>query len=410
MRPKCPSILLIANNFPPVLGGSSVVYKELANRAGGKVVVLAPSRSYIDCLALKGWQSYDDNSMHFIYRLPLLRLPLQKAKPGRLKKLFLNACEVVLRIVVSVRTLYIIKKHNVTAVCVGELISNGWMLPLIRRWLNVRTVAYIHGEELTTDDGYDSDGKKKKKYLNSADVIIAVSGFTEKVIYNLINYNHKKNNIIKVENGVDYKKFSQVDNSEGVIRNKYSLGDNFVFISVCRLVEKKGIDNAIKAFSRLHSRHKNTRYVIVGDGIYRDYLEQLAKDLCVSDYIVFTGGVPDSALALHYHLGDVFVMPNRKLPTGDTEGFGLVFLEANAAGLPVIAGRDGGSVDAVTHEENGLVVDGTSVEEIDDAMERLFSDCNLRKELSTRGLMRAQNNDWGEKANKFIIACLGRSD
>ena len=77
-------------------------------------------------------------------------------------------------------------------------------------------------------------------------------------------------------------------------------------------------------------------------------------------------------------------MPNRRLPDGDTEGFGLVFLEANACGLPVIAGRDGGSTDAVRHGENGLVVDGTSVADIAAAMRLLREDAALRRQLAPR--------------------------
>jgi len=111
-------------------------------------------------------------------------------------------------------------------------------------------------------------------------------------------------------------------------------------------------------------------------------------------------------LVEHYRLGDVFVMPNRALPNGDTEGFGLVFLEANGCGLPVIAGRDGGSADAVKDGENGLVVDGNSVPAIEAAMRSLLTDPALSARLSRQGLAAAQAADWSSRAKAFLSVCL----
>jgi phosphatidylinositol alpha-1,6-mannosyltransferase len=108
-----------------------------------------------------------------------------------------------------------------------------------------------------------------------------------------------------------------------------------------------------------------------------------------------------------YRLGDVFVMPNRALANGDTEGFGLVFLEANACGLPVLAGRDGGSPDAVQHGQNGLVVDGQSVDQITAAMRRLRHEPELRAQLRQRGLEMAQQADWTRRTETFLAYCTG---
>jgi phosphatidylinositol alpha-1,6-mannosyltransferase len=128
------------------------------------------------------------------------------------------------------------------------------------------------------------------------------------------------------------------------------------------------------------------------------------------DQVVFVGQVADDELADHYRLGDVFIMPNRELPNGDTEGFGLVFLEANSCGLPVIAGRDGGSTDAVQDGGNGLVVNGHSVDDIAAAMLRLKEDPDLRARLRAQGLMVAARAGWAEKARAFLAICLGIPD
>ncbi len=127
----------------------------------------------------------------------------------------------------------------------------------------------------------------------------------------------------------------------------------------------------------------------------------------MTDRVAFTGEVAEDDLVDFYRLGDVFVMPNRELANGDTEGFGLVFLEANACGLPVIAGRDGGSTDAVRDGVNGLVVDGHSVDDIAAAMRTLRADPGLREHLRRGGLDLAAKADWTRKAEAFLRFCTG---
>jgi phosphatidylinositol alpha-1,6-mannosyltransferase len=115
--------------------------------------------------------------------------------------------------------------------------------------------------------------------------------------------------------------------------------------------------------------------------------------------------VPDYELADHYSLGDVFIMANREMPDGDTEGFGLVFLEANASGLPVIAGRAGGSVDAVTDHVNGLLVDGNDTNAVAAAILRLFQDDDLRATLQKGGAGTAQAAAWDRRVAQFLRVC-----
>jgi phosphatidylinositol alpha-1,6-mannosyltransferase len=143
-------------------------------------------------------------------------------------------------------------------------------------------------------------------------------------------------------------------------------------------------------------------YLVVGDGPYRAALEAIAAERGMTDKVAFAGAVAEEELVDHYALGDVFVMPNRRLANGDTEGFGLVFLEANACGLPVIAGSDGGSIDAVRDGVNGLLVDGHSVDAIARAMLELRRDPALRARLRAGGLEAAAAADWRHKAQAFL--------
>jgi phosphatidylinositol alpha-1,6-mannosyltransferase len=95
-------------------------------------------------------------------------------------------------------------------------------------------------------------------------------------------------------------------------------------------------------------------------------------------------------------------MANREMPDGETEGFGLVFLEANACGLPVIAGMAGGSVDAVTDQVNGLVVDGNDVAAIAAVVVRMFGDAGLRERLRVGGAEVARASGWERRVEQFL--------
>jgi phosphatidylinositol alpha-1,6-mannosyltransferase len=241
--------------------------------------------------------------------------------------------------------------------------------------------------------------------LLAADHIIVVSRFTQGAVLDMLG-EKQAGRLTLIENGVDTAKFTPLPR-KAALAACYELGDRFVFITVCRLLEKKGVDHALRAFAGVLRSYPETRYVIVGSGPFEDVLRDLADALGVASAVVFTGDVADAELAEHYQLGDVFVMPNRALPNGDTEGFGLVFLEANACGLPVIAGRDGGSADAVRDGENGVVVDGHSVAAVQEAMLRLRGDADERARLREGGLAAAAAADWRKKAAVFLQVCAG---
>jgi phosphatidylinositol alpha-1,6-mannosyltransferase len=289
------------------------------------------------------------------------------------------------------------------AVCLGELLASRWMIRLLSYVPGVRVLVYVHGEEITTGDVYDPDTTRRRRALAAADRIVVVSRFTQKAVAALVGQAGAAR-IVLIENGVDTTRFTPAAKSTDLV-SCYGLDGKFVFVAVCRLVEKKGVDHALRAFAQLLPDHPECRFVIVGTGPYEDTLVALAAELQIADAVTFAGDVAEHELADYYNLGDVFVMPNRALANGDTEGFGLVFLEANACGLPVVAGRDGGTGDAVRDGENGLVVDGHSVAAIHAAMRRLREDDGLRALLTRQGLLAAEAANWQIRARQFLQAC-----
>jgi phosphatidyl-myo-inositol dimannoside synthase len=397
-------VVLVANNFPPVRGGSAVVYDNLARNSDAQVIVVAPSISYADGLPLIGWREHDRRAQYRVVRLPLLRTVLEpEQERGVFGKMLFRAADLAMRLRLAATLLRLVRREKAVAVCIGELLASSWLILLFHRFTSVRTVVYVHGEEITTEDPYDHEHHRARRGLLAADRIIVVSHFTQMAVERLLGKD-ADGRISLIENGVDTARFRPMGKRADLVA-LYRLEDCFVFVAVCRLLEKKGIDHAIHAFASVARQYPDCRYLVVGTGPYEDNLRQAADEAGVRDKVIFAGDVPDEDLVDHYCLGDAFVMPNRELPNGDTEGFGLVFLEANSCGLPVVAGRDGGSLDAVQDGANGLVVNGRSIEQIATAMLALREDAGLREAIRARALIIAAAADWKSKAKDFLRIC-----
>ncbi len=207
-----------------------------------------------------------------------------------------------------------------------------------------------------------------------------------------------------MSNGVDISRFVPRQRAT-VLTARYGLEWRRVLLTVGRLCPRKGMDRVIESLPAILRHIPDLAYVIVGHGAYRPALEALARELGVQEHVIFAGAVPDEELVGHYALGDVFIMANREMPDGYTEGFGLVFLEANACGLPAIAGRAGGSPDAVIDMVNGLLVNGEDQADIAQAVVRLFGDDALRSRLRAGGAELVRAATWEARVQQFLRFC-----
>ena len=174
--------------------------------------------------------------------------------------------------------------------------------------------------------------------------------------------------LAQLPSGVDTTAFHPGAGGDQV-RARYGLAGRPVVVCVSRLVPRKGQDVLIRALPEIRRRVPDTALLCVGGGPDAPRLSRLAAEHGVASDVVLTGSVPWEELPAHYAAGDVFAMPCRTRRAGlEVEGLGIVFLEASATGLPVVAGRSGGSPDAVLEGRTGQVVDGTSVSEVADAV------------------------------------------
>jgi phosphatidylinositol alpha-1,6-mannosyltransferase len=173
------------------------------------------------------------------------------------------------------------------------------------------------------------------------------------------------------------------------VRRRHHLEESPVLLTMGRLQRRKGQDMVIRALPRILQKFPTVKYVIAGTGEETSSLQQLAHDVGVSEKVIFAGYVPDSEQGAYYAACDVFIMPNRQIGP-DIEGFGMVFLEAGAAGKPVIGGRSGGTGEAILEGETGLRVDGTNEEEIAAAVIALLSDPQRARAMGECGRRRVK--------------------
>jgi phosphatidylinositol alpha-1,6-mannosyltransferase len=186
--------------------------------------------------------------------------------------------------------------------------------------------------------------------------------------------------------GVDTDRFRPDPSSRAELRARYRLGQRPTVMCLSRLVPRKGQDMLIRALPSVRQRVDGAALMIVGGGPYLETLRRLAERLDVSEHVTFTGGIPAAELPAYHAMADVFAMPCRTRGAGlDVEGLGIVFLEASATGVPVIAGCSGGAPETVQHNKTGLVVDGRSVGQIADAVTEMLADPDRAAAMGAAG-------------------------
>lgn len=174
--------------------------------------------------------------------------------------------------------------------------------------------------------------------------------------------------------------------------------DEHVILSVARLIERKNVDTVIQALSHIPP-HDRIRLVVIGNGPESHRLQQLAK--FSPHQVQFFTNASDAFVAEWYAASDVFCLPVKET-SEDVEGFGIVFLEASLAGIPVIAGKTGGAVEAVVDRETGILVNPYDVRGVTQALTLVLGDKELRRKMGASGRERALRDfRWEDRWKQF---------
>lgn len=395
--------LLIASTFAPTHGGSAVVYENLCLQLPpGAIRVLAPRRDYLNHSEIDGWRQHDAAAPYPIDRIGLLRPPML-APPA-------NTLVALARLAWRDAPLYanclwhaarLVRRHRINTIIAGELVTGSWLALALRALCGCRVLIYVHGEEVTTATG-GLHGRLRANYLLRADKVVAVSAFTCDALTALMQVPAAR--IALIPNGVDTRRFTPAAPCAALIA-RHDLAGKRVLLTVGRLVTRKGIDMALRAVAMIARERPDLRYLIVGSGPERAALERIIADEGLAAVVTLVGAVSDQELVRYLQSCDLFLMPNRTLANGDTEGYGLVFREANACGKAVIGGRAGGAVEAVIDGVTGLLVDGHDVDAIADATRRLLDQPDLAAHCARQGLRLARAGDSAAVAAAFLTVC-----
>jgi phosphatidylinositol alpha-1,6-mannosyltransferase len=221
--------------------------------------------------------------------------------------------------------------------------------------------------------------------LRHADTVLATSDFTRDTLVSLIGVPPAR--IAMAYPTVDAQRFRPGLPSDDLRRSIGIGASQKLVLSVGRLQRRKSFDQVVRALPGLVARGLDVHHAIVGIGEDREYLENLAAELGVRERLHLLGHVPPDDLPRWYNACDVFAMPNRDID-GDTEGFGIVYLEANACAKPAVAGITGGTGSAVQDGLNGLRVDGNSVAAVEAGLARLLQDESFARQLGDAGRQR----------------------
>jgi len=263
---------------------------------------------------------------------------------------------------------------------------------LLHRRQGTPYLVWVHGNDLLGPCRYRVLRSLIRKSLLQAHAVIVNSSWTAGIVEAL---GIPPENIRIIAPYVDTEKFRPAPPDPALLQ-RYKISDQKIILTVCRLVERKGVDMTLEAIAALHAKHRNIKYLIVGDGPKRRSLERLTQNLGLGGQVIFTGLVPEAELVAHYNLASMFVMPSRFLSDdASVEGLGLVYLEAMACSVPVIAGRSGGVPDIVFDGDNGLLIDPGSLKALTEAIDSLISDAANAKQLGLNGLAFVQRpRDW----------------
>ena len=362
-------LLMITELFLPTKGGSAVSFDDDFRRLGGKEV-------HILTADVPGAVEFDRNHPNSIHRLAMKRY--EWLKPESLfiyTKLFL-------------RSLWLTVTRRITAIFAGRALPEGLVALAVARLTGRPVLIYAHGEELT---GWGRGRKFKAMCfaMKNADWILSNSDNTRDVLATLIGVDPRR--IAVIYPTVDENRFRPGLPFDDLRTSMSLTGNKKLILSIGRLMLRKGFDNVIRVLPVLLEQGLDIEYALIGIGDDMDYLQQLACELNLKDRVHFLGHVSYEDLPRWYNACDLFAMPNRNID-GDTEGFGLVFLEAAASGKPAVAGKAGGTGSAVVDGETGLRVDGENLDEIEQALKRLLTDSAEATEMGRKARLRVLEN------------------
>lgn len=322
--------LIITLEYPPQIGGIATYVEQLANAVGSdSTIVLAPKMgSSVD---------YDDKKLNVIRKKMFWRFFIWP----RWTKLLWQVWRIV-------------KREKIEVIYLHHILPVGYVALLMKKILKVPYLIFSHGTDI--EAGTKNWWKKKMFFIvaNEAEQIVFNSeSLKRRLVQILPDLASKSVVLYPCLDETFYTKPNE--NFIDDLRAQYALEGKKVILSISRLTDGKGLTHFVRILPKILEKIPNLVWLIIGDGPKKDYLWQEVIKNNLQNIVRFVGEIPHKDLNSFYHVADLFVLLTHP-DEGREEGLGLVFLEAQAAGLPVIAGKSGGVEEGVIHLETGIIV------------------------------------------------------
>ena len=376
------NILVITNDFGPRTGGIETFVMGLLERIVDHKVVVFTSQ--------QGDTSEYDQQWFKKFGVQVIR---------DRSKILLPSLRV------AKRAKEIAQMHNIEVVVFGAAAPLALMAPKLRKAGVKKIIALTHGHEVWWARIFPFN-LAMKRIGNSVDHLTYLGEFTRQAISRSLSQK-SIDSMVKIAPGIDTFHFSpQADATQR--RTELGLESKKIIISVGRLVHRKGQDKLIQAFPTIVREIPSAHLLIVGEGPYRAHLEKLVEKLSLKANVTFVGRIFYNDLPSYLSASDVFVMPSRSRFFGlEVEGLGIVYLEASACAIPVVAGVSGGAPDAVQEGITGLCVDGTNIGQIAEAVIHICSDSKRATKMGLAGrnwvIEQWQWEIWSKQFNSLLM-------
>jgi phosphatidylinositol alpha-1,6-mannosyltransferase len=369
--------LVVTNDFPPRQGGiQTFVAALLARRPPGSVVVLASDHP--------GAAEHDAGLPYPVVRRPTgLLLPTRATARAAVE---------------------LARRYGCDSAFFGAAAPLGLLAPALREAGVRRLVGATHGHE-TGWVLLPGARQLLQRIASGLDVVTFISDYTRGRLAPALA---GRSRLAQLSPGVDVGLFTPAADGAAV-RRRYGLGEGPVVVCVSRLVARKGQDVLVAGWPQVLARHPTARLLLVGGGPDERSLRRAVAARGIEPSVVLTGPVAPDRLPDHYAAGDVFAMPCRTRRGGlDVEGLGMVYLEAAACGLPVVAGTSGGAPEAVQDGVTGHVVDPRSPAAVADALCALLDDPARARAMGAAGRAWVERRwSWDTIADTFAALLEG---
>ena len=366
--------LLLSEIFPPENGGSGRWLWEVYSRLPADRFVIAAGQHAA---------AAEFNATH---NLDVRRLPLAMDTWGIRSWHALRSCWGLFQ-----QLRRIVRQENVAAIHCGRCLPEGWLAYLMKRLMKIPYVCYIHGEDVTSAATSRELSWMVRRILAQSETLIANSENTARILTE--NWRVPASQVQVLHPGVDTSRFAPAARDEAA-RRQIGWSNRTVVLTVGRLQKRKGHDMMIRALPEIVEALPDVLFAIIGDGAERKSLEQLARENHVEGHVQFLGEVSDDDMIRCYQQCDLFALPNRQVGE-DIEGFGMVLLEAQACGRPVLAGASGGTRETMIPGETGIVTPCDTPEQVAEAVTRLLLAPDELQKMGQAARPWAVNNfDW----------------